>query len=62
MTSVAVGLVAPTSEPTRLMVDDITDNTCALKWRPPERIGAGGVDGYIIEYCIEGGEDQEVTL
>uniref|UniRef100_A0A8B9HCZ5 Myosin binding protein C, fast type a n=1 Tax=Astyanax mexicanus TaxID=7994 RepID=A0A8B9HCZ5_ASTMX len=48
--------IAPTSEPTRLMVDDITDNTCALKWLPPERIGAGGVDGYIIEYCLEGGE------
>ncbi|XP_072549674.1 myosin binding protein Ca isoform X3 [Salminus brasiliensis] len=46
--------IAPTSEPTRLMVDDITDNTCALKWLPPDRIGAGGVDGYIIEYCIEG--------
>ncbi|KAF4093173.1 hypothetical protein AMELA_G00029480 [Ameiurus melas] len=49
--------IAPTSEPTRLMVDDITDNTCALKWRPPEKIGAGGVDGYIIEYCVEGGSE-----
>ncbi|GAA6079442.1 myosin binding protein Ca isoform X1, partial [Tachysurus ichikawai] len=47
----------PTSEPTRLTVDDITDNTCALKWRPPEKIGAGGVDGYIIEYCLEGGSE-----
>ncbi|KAF5880281.1 myosin-binding protein C, fast-type isoform X2, partial [Clarias magur] len=49
--------IAPTSEPTRLMVDDITGNTCSLKWRPPEKIGAGGVDGYIIEYCLEGGSD-----
>ncbi|XP_046722571.1 myosin binding protein Ca [Silurus meridionalis] len=49
--------IAPTSEPTRLMVDDITDNTCALRWLPPERIGAGGVDGYIIEYCLEGGNE-----
>ncbi|XP_076852726.1 myosin binding protein Ca isoform X2 [Brachyhypopomus gauderio] len=49
--------IAPTSEPTRLTVEDITDGTCALKWRPPERVGAGGVDGYIIEYCIEGGTD-----
>uniref|UniRef100_A0A8C9ZK83 Myosin binding protein Ca n=1 Tax=Sander lucioperca TaxID=283035 RepID=A0A8C9ZK83_SANLU len=48
--------IAPTSEPTRLMVDDVTDTTCALKWRPPERIGAGGIDGYIIEYCIEGSD------
>uniref|UniRef100_A0AAX7TGI3 Myosin binding protein C, fast type a n=1 Tax=Astatotilapia calliptera TaxID=8154 RepID=A0AAX7TGI3_ASTCA len=46
--------IAPTSEPTRLTVDDVTDSTCALKWRPPEKIGAGGIDGYIIEYCKEG--------
>uniref|UniRef100_A0A673NGV4 Myosin-binding protein C, fast-type-like n=1 Tax=Sinocyclocheilus rhinocerous TaxID=307959 RepID=A0A673NGV4_9TELE len=43
--------IAPTSEPTRLTVEDVTDGTCALKWLPPERIGAGGIDGYIIEYC-----------
>ncbi|XP_036408729.1 myosin binding protein Ca isoform X1 [Megalops cyprinoides] len=46
--------IAPTSEPTRLTVDDVTDSTCVLKWRPPEKIGAGGIDGYIIEYCKEG--------
>ncbi|XP_030264633.1 myosin binding protein Ca isoform X7 [Sparus aurata] len=49
--------IAPTSEPTRLTVDDVTDTTCALKWRPPEKIGAGGIDGYIIEYCKEGSDD-----
>lgn len=43
------------------MVDDITDGTCALKWLPPERIGAGGIDGYFIEYCVEGGERQKQT-
>ncbi|KAL3986679.1 KRAB domain-containing zinc finger protein [Sarotherodon galilaeus] len=48
--------IAPTSEPTRLTVDDVTDSTCALKWRPPEKIGAGGIDGYIIEYCKEGSD------
>ncbi|ROL28044.1 Myosin-binding protein C, fast-type, partial [Anabarilius grahami] len=53
--------IAPTSEPTRLMVDDITDGSCALKWLPPERIGAGGIDGYIIEYCIEG-ESPKIRL
>nr|XP_046186850.1 myosin-binding protein C, fast-type-like isoform X1 [Oncorhynchus gorbuscha] len=46
--------IAPTSEPIRLTVEDVTDSTCALKWRPPERVGAGGVDGYIIEWCKEG--------
>ncbi|KAM7387435.1 hypothetical protein PAMA_009856 [Pampus argenteus] len=48
--------IAPTSEPTRLTVDDVTDTTCALKWRPPEKIGAGGINGYIIEYCKEGSD------
>uniref|UniRef100_A0A8C1IIL5 Myosin binding protein C, fast type b n=1 Tax=Cyprinus carpio TaxID=7962 RepID=A0A8C1IIL5_CYPCA len=46
--------IAPTSEPTKLIVDDVTDTTCSLKWLAPERIGAGGLDGYIIEFCKEG--------
>ncbi|XP_068192413.1 myosin binding protein Ca [Antennarius striatus] len=49
--------IAPTGEPTRLGVEDVTDTTCALKWRPPEKIGAGGIDGYIIEYCKEGSDE-----
>ncbi|KAM6967123.1 myosin binding protein Ca [Tautogolabrus adspersus] len=49
--------IAPTSEPCRLTVEDVTDSTCALKWRPPEKIGAGGIDGYIIEYCKEGSDE-----
>ncbi|CAN9505062.1 unnamed protein product [Ophioblennius macclurei] len=53
--------IAPTSEPTRLTVDEVTDTTCTLKWRPPEKIGAGGIDGYIIEYCKEG-SDQWVQV
>uniref|UniRef100_A0A8C7QAQ7 Myosin-binding protein C, fast-type n=1 Tax=Oncorhynchus mykiss TaxID=8022 RepID=A0A8C7QAQ7_ONCMY len=52
--------IAPTSEPTRLTVEDVTDSTCALKWRPPERVGAGGVDGYIIEWCKEGANKEPV--
>ncbi|XP_023149589.1 myosin binding protein Cb isoform X4 [Amphiprion ocellaris] len=46
--------IAPTSEPTRLTVHDVTDSTCSLRWLAPERIGAGGLDGYVIEYCKEG--------
>ncbi|CAK6964216.1 myosin binding protein Cb [Scomber scombrus] len=46
--------IAPTSEPTRLTVSDVTDSTCSLKWLAPEKIGAGGLDGYIIEYCKDG--------
>ncbi|KAK5613322.1 Myosin-binding protein C, fast-type [Crenichthys baileyi] len=46
--------IAPTSEPTRLMVHDVTDSTCTLRWLAPEKIGAGGLDGYLIQYCKEG--------
>ncbi|MED6283195.1 Myosin-binding protein C, fast-type [Characodon lateralis] len=46
--------IAPTSEPSRLMVHDVTDSTCTLRWLAPEKIGAGGLDGYLIEYCKEG--------
>uniref|UniRef100_A0A4W5RNB1 Myosin-binding protein C, fast-type n=1 Tax=Hucho hucho TaxID=62062 RepID=A0A4W5RNB1_9TELE len=43
-------------EPLGLKVHDVTDTTCTLKWLAPEKIGAGGLDGYVIEYCKEGGE------
>lgn len=49
--------IAPTSEPQHLTVEDVTDTTTTLKWRPPNRIGAGGIDGYLVEYCLEGSED-----
>lgn len=45
---------AVTSEPTMLVVDDVTDTTVTVKWRPPETIGAAGLDGYLVEYCVEG--------
>lgn len=51
-----LSLSAPTSEPIRLTVEDVTNSTCTLKWRPPEKIGAGGIDGYFIEYCKVGSE------
>nr|XP_017210494.1 myosin-binding protein C, slow-type isoform X2 [Danio rerio] len=49
--------LAVTSEPTMLVVDDVTDTTVTMKWRPPDTIGAAGLDGYQIEYCIEGTDD-----
>lgn len=55
-------LSAVTSEPTMLVVDDVTDNTVTVKWRPPETIGAAGLDGYLVEYCIEGGESTAKLL
>lgn len=53
--------LAVTSEPTMLVVDDVTDNTVTVKWRPPETIGAAGLDGYLVEYCIEGTDDWVVS-
>nr|XP_055045679.1 myosin-binding protein C, slow-type isoform X1 [Misgurnus anguillicaudatus] len=49
--------LAVTSEPTCLVVDDVTDTTVTVKWRPPENIGAAGLDGYQIEYCLEGSDE-----
>lgn len=49
--------IAPPSEPNNLSVEDISDTTITLRWRPPERIGAGGLDGYIVEYCKEGSSE-----
>uniref|UniRef100_A0A672ZKP3 Myosin-binding protein C, slow-type n=1 Tax=Sphaeramia orbicularis TaxID=375764 RepID=A0A672ZKP3_9TELE len=48
-------------EPTMLVVDDVTDTTVTVKWRPPETIGAAGLDGYLVEYCIEGTDDWVVS-
>ncbi|XP_078531391.1 myosin-binding protein C, slow-type isoform X16 [Lissotriton helveticus] len=48
--------LAVTSAPTLLVVDGVTDTSVTMKWRPPDHIGAAGLDGYIIEYCFEGRE------
>lgn len=55
-TPTSLSLTAPTSEPLHLTVEDVTDTTTTLKWRAPNRIGAGGIDGYLVEYCLEGCE------
>uniref|UniRef100_A0A673KC94 Myosin-binding protein C, slow-type n=1 Tax=Sinocyclocheilus rhinocerous TaxID=307959 RepID=A0A673KC94_9TELE len=52
-----IRLLAVTSEPTMLVVDDVTDTTVTMKWRPPDTIGAAGLDGYQVEYCIEGTDE-----
>ncbi|XP_041935474.1 myosin-binding protein C, slow-type isoform X5 [Alosa sapidissima] len=49
--------LAVTSEPTMLVVDDVTDDTVTMKWRPPDTIGAAGLDGYLVEYQIEGSDE-----
>uniref|UniRef100_I3ITV2 Myosin binding protein C1 n=1 Tax=Oreochromis niloticus TaxID=8128 RepID=I3ITV2_ORENI len=48
-------------EPTMLVVDDVTDTTVTVKWRPPETIGAAGLDGYLVEYCVEGTNDWVIS-
>ncbi|MBN3303680.1 MYPC1 protein, partial [Amia calva] len=49
--------LAVTSEPTMLAVDGVTDTTVTMKWRPPDMIGAAGLDGYVVEYCFEGKDE-----
>ncbi|XP_010183252.1 PREDICTED: myosin-binding protein C, slow-type [Mesitornis unicolor] len=46
--------LAVTSPPTLLAVDGVTDTSVTMKWRPPDHIGAAGLDGYVVEYCFEG--------
>ncbi|OWK16785.1 MYBPC1, partial [Cervus elaphus hippelaphus] len=41
--------LAVTSPPTLLTVDSVTDTTVTMKWRPPDQIGAAGLDGYVLE-------------
>ncbi|XP_030400160.1 myosin-binding protein C, slow-type isoform X2 [Gopherus evgoodei] len=57
MPSKAFVPLAVTSPPTLLAVDGVTDSTVTMKWRPPDHIGAAGLDGYVIEYCFEGTEE-----
>ncbi|XP_077195900.1 myosin-binding protein C, slow-type isoform X6 [Paroedura picta] len=53
--------LAVTSPPTCLAVDSVTDTTVTMKWRPPDQIGAAGLDGYVIEYCFEGSPQAPTT-
>ncbi|KAI1239249.1 hypothetical protein IHE44_0012363 [Lamprotornis superbus] len=49
--------LAVTSPPTLLAVDSVTDTSVTMKWRPPDQIGAAGLDGYVVEYCFEGTDE-----
>ncbi|XP_041084554.1 myosin-binding protein H-like isoform X1 [Polyodon spathula] len=51
----------PTSEPVNLTLEDVNDTTVTVKWRPPENIGASGLDGYTVEYCKDGTQDWVVA-
>ncbi|XP_065738505.1 myosin-binding protein C, cardiac-type [Phocoena phocoena] len=54
--------VGPPSEPSHVAVEDVSDTTVSLKWRPPERMGAGGLDGYSVEYCQDGRSEWVAAL
>ncbi|XP_067117140.1 myosin binding protein Hb isoform X3 [Osmerus mordax] len=47
----------PTSVPLELAVEDVSDTSVTITWRPPETIGNSGLDGYTVEICKEGTED-----
>ncbi|XP_036107391.1 myosin-binding protein C, slow-type isoform X3 [Molossus molossus] len=53
--------LAVTSPPTLLAVDSVTDTTVTMKWRPPDQIGAAGLDGYVLEYCLEGSTSAKLS-
>lgn len=50
-------VATPTSQPIGLCLDDISDTSISLKWRPPERIGSVELEGYGVEYCKEGTDE-----
>ncbi|KAM9524608.1 myosin-binding protein H-like [Salvelinus alpinus] len=48
----------PTSEPLEVTVDDKSDTSVTIAWRPPKTIPANtGLDGYTVEITKEGTED-----
>lgn len=47
-------LPEPTSEPLELVVEDVSDVSVTIQWRPPATIGNAGLDGYTVECCKEG--------
>jgi hypothetical protein len=47
--------VEPTSEPLEVTVDDKSDTSVTITWRPPKTIPANsGLDGYTVEITKEG--------
>ncbi|KAM6980879.1 myosin-binding protein H-like [Aplochiton taeniatus] len=47
----------PTSVPLELSVEDVSDTSVTVNWRPPETIGISGLDGYTVEICKEGTDE-----
>ncbi|XP_060774225.1 myosin binding protein Hb isoform X1 [Neoarius graeffei] len=49
--------VEPPSEPLELTVEDVSDVSVTIQWRPPANIGNAGLNGYTVECCKEGTGD-----
>lgn len=54
--------VEPTSEPLEVTVDDKSDTSVTITWRPPKTIPANsGLDGYTVEITKEGSKSLKPT-
>ncbi|XP_076805528.1 myosin-binding protein C, fast-type-like isoform X3 [Clavelina lepadiformis] len=51
--------LAPCTEPTGFRVSTTTDEAIELSWLPPLEIGAAGLDGYLLEQQMVGGNDEK---
>ncbi|NIG61552.1 myosin-binding protein C, cardiac-type [Pontoporia blainvillei] len=47
-------LLRELSHEARCMIEGVVYEMRVYAWRPPERMGAGGLDGYSVEYCRDG--------
>ncbi|XP_016043176.1 myosin-binding protein H [Erinaceus europaeus] len=45
------------SAPMQLALEDVSDNSAAVSWEPPERLGRLGIQGYVLELCREGASE-----
>lgn len=44
------------SAPLRLTLEDVSHSSLTVSWEPPEKLGKLGLQGYVLEFCREGGE------
>lgn len=46
------------SAPLQLTLEDVSQSSLTVSWEPPEKLGKLGLQGYVLELCREGGENQ----
>lgn len=44
------------SAPLQLTLEDVSHNSLTVSWEPPEKLGKLGIQGYVLEFCRQGGE------